>query len=648
MASSKKNKNTTPQDQALAAKRVAFVKSKPELSPVEARTRFFVQTRAAELQAKGVEVTKQRRQELRQKFASGGVQRQGFYTPADIARAAAAKSTVTPPSATSDSRPQDLADYKNTVYGNLDKENMARRPVAAKKPDFDKYSWAPSEFLDSPFAKGVTAGAKFVGSSIKDIGESLSASALNPVLNIPENIAATNRDIQNAGGYFSKEGLKYVLYKKGTERKEQQENPRFREAGIVEKTLNIVPLEFAPGIAVKGVKALGGKIATTQYGKNLLALTTETLANKGGGQVVRGTTDYAATALSNLGKGGKAGTVDLMTGAYTAPIKTAAKNAAKNTAKSKATSEIVTGADDYVKAAVKNYGKGAKSGTVDLATGAYQAPVKAAAKKASTKASKSFPSGKNELPSFLKGADDVPAFLKTPEAPKPVKAKATPKASTPKATPAKSVAPKATPKTGKQRFEATRTQARKDVNASNWKDPNNRFVDGYEDGPIDMSKMDFMESSPGYSTARRATKVKDTASAPKATPAKTTKPKARAKAGFKAKVNEVKSTPAPVSTKSSFKTQAEYNDWLKSGGKETLRNMTQGQRNVFLKANDKFVQGAAAKAQQAAAEQAKSTARALKTEKLYKGARPELQAKFNKALLNRQQRQLLAKIAPKK
>jgi hypothetical protein len=631
MASSKKNKNTTPQDQALAAKRVAFVKSKPELSPVEARTRFFVQTRAAELQAKGVEVTKQRRQELRQKFASGGVQRQGFYTPADIARAAARNtgtggSTGTP-SGTPSSRPQDLADYKNTVYSNLDKENMARRPVAPKKPDFDKYSMNPAEFLDSPFAKGVTAGAKFVGSSIKDIGESLAASSINPVLNIPQRFTATVKDIKE-------EGIKRVFWSKGGKNYEAAKaNPNFREAGLVEKTVNIAPLEIAPGVAIKGVKALGGKIASTQYGKNLLALTTEALANKGGGQVVRGTTDYAATALSNLGKGGKAGTVDLMTGAYTAPIKTAAKNAAKNTAKSKATSEVVTGIDDYVKAAVKNYGKGAKAGTVDLATGAYKAPVTAAAKKASTKASKSFPSGKNEVPSFLKGVDDVPSFLKTPEVPAPVKAKATPKASTPKETPAKSVAPKATPAKA----------AKKEVD---------RFANAWDDGPIDMSKVDFgaaeMRSTSNYSTARRATKVKDAASAPKATPAKTTKPKARAKAGFKAKVNEVKSTPAPVSTKSSFKTQAEYNDWLKGGGKETLRNMTQGQRNVFLKANDKFVQGAAAKAQQAAAEQAKSTARALKTEQRYKGARPELQAKFNKALLNRQQRQLLAKIAPKK
>ena len=611
MASSKKNKNTTPQDQALAAKRVAFVKSKPELSPVEARTRFFVQTRAAELQAKGVEVTKQRRQELRQKFASGGVQRTGFYTPADIARAAA-RNTGTggltdTTSGTSGSRPQDLADYKNTTYSYLDKENMARRPVAPKKPDFDKYSWAPSEFLDSPFAKGVTAGAKFVGSTIKDAGESLAASSINPVLNIPQRFTATVKDIKE-------EGIKRVFWSKGgTNYEAAKNNPNFREAGIVESALNIAPLDVVGGLVVRGTSKVLGKTIN---------------------QVVRGTDNYAANALANLGKGGKAGTVDLITGAYTAPIKTAAKNVAKSATAGKATSQVVRGIDDYVKAAVKNYGKGAKSGTVDLATGVYQAPIKTAAKKAATKpaakkaAAKTYTRMRDIAFDVANGTPAEQAAAKKVAA----KLESAPKVA-PKATPAKSVAPKATPAKA----------AKKEVD---------RFANAWDDSPIDMSKVDFgaaeMRSTSNYSTARRANKVTDAASAPKATPAKTTKPKARAKAGFKAKVNEVKSTPAPVSAKSSFKTQAEYNDWLKGGGKETLRNMTQGQRNVFLKANDKFVQGAAAKAQQAAAEQAKSTARALRTEKLYKGARPELQAKFNKALLNRQQRQLLAKIAPKK
>ena len=604
MASSKKNKNTTPQDQALAAKRVAFVKSKPDLTPVEARTRFFVQTRAAELQAKGVEVTKQKRQELRQKFASGGVQRQGFYTPADIARAAAAKNTVTPPTVTPPTgvAPQSLADYKNTVYSNLDKENTARRPLTSPKrnplginDDFYAAIKDPiGDFQKSPVGRGITWIGKTASDVVLGTAESLSATFVNPSLN------QLNRGLDKLPFY---DGSKV---------------PHFREAGALESAINVadVILTAATFGAAKGVTtvpfAAARRSLVRRAGTRAITKIDDVIrGSKAAGQIVRGTDDYAEIALKNLGKGPKSGTVDLATGAYKAPIKTAAKNTAKNTAKSKAAGEIVTGADDYLKVALKDLSKGPKSGTVDLATGAYKAPAKSVAPKS--------------------------------VAPKSV----APKATTPKAT-----TPKATTKTsreaGKARFEATRTQARKDVNASNWKDPNNRFADAWDDGPVDMSKIDFMESAPRYSTARRPTvKAADAAPAPKA-PAKTTKPKAQAKAGFKAKVNEVKSTPVKATGKPSFKSQAEYNNWLKGGGKEVLRNMTQGERNVFLKANEKFVAGAAAKAQQAAATQAKTTQRSLAAQARYRNARPELQAKFNQALLNRQKRQLLAKIAPKK
>ena len=578
MASSKKNKNTTPQDQALAAKRVAFVKSKPDLSPLEARTRFFVQTRAAELQAKGVEVTKQKRQELRQKFATGGVQRQGFYTPADLARIAAVKSNNNKNTDTSNSdNAQNLADYKQSIGGDQAvRVGRAAKQTAPKGNPFgvsDRFAESAKDpigsFQRSPMGRGITWVGKTASNIVTDTAESLSATFTNPLINL-------------GGAAIGK-------------------NPNLRVAGPLESAINVADVVLA--IATLG----SSKAATTVP----FAAARRSLVKTTAGQIVRGTDDYAATALKNLGKGPKSGTVDLATGAYKAPVKTAAKNTAKNTAKSKAAGEIVTGVDDYLKVALKDLSKGPKSGTVDLATGAYKAPAKSVAPKS--------------------------------VAPKSV----APKATTPKAT-----TPKATTKTsreaGKAKFEATRTQARKDVNASNWKDPNNRFADAWDDSPVDMSKIDFMESAPRYSTARRPTvKAADAAPAPKP-PAKTTKPKARAKAGFKAKVNEVKSTPVKATGKPSFKSQAEYNDWLKGGGKETLRNMTQGERNVFLKANEKFVAGAAAKAQQAAATQAKTTQRALAAQTRYRNARPELQAKFNQALLNRQKRQLLAKIAPKK
>ena len=72
------------------AERVAFVQNNPQLAPEVARQRFYVQTRANELEAAGKDVD---RAALRAKFQSGGVTREGFYTPGDISRFNAARNT---------------------------------------------------------------------------------------------------------------------------------------------------------------------------------------------------------------------------------------------------------------------------------------------------------------------------------------------------------------------------------------------------------------------------------------------------------------------------------------------------------------------------------------------------------------------------
>lgn len=62
----------------------------------EARKRFYVQTRAAELSAKGVKVDKAKRQELRKKFESGSVARAGFYKKGEkAAKRSGSKSATT-------------------------------------------------------------------------------------------------------------------------------------------------------------------------------------------------------------------------------------------------------------------------------------------------------------------------------------------------------------------------------------------------------------------------------------------------------------------------------------------------------------------------------------------------------------------------
>jgi len=87
MASKKNNPNV----QKRIAERKAFVAARPNLSKEVARKRFYVQTRAAELEAAGKTVD---RAALRKKFETGTIQRAGFQTQQDIQKAANRRSVV--------------------------------------------------------------------------------------------------------------------------------------------------------------------------------------------------------------------------------------------------------------------------------------------------------------------------------------------------------------------------------------------------------------------------------------------------------------------------------------------------------------------------------------------------------------------------
>lgn len=83
----------------------------------EARKRFYVQTRSAELAAKGVKVDKSKRQELRKKYAAGDVSRAGFYKKGEkkALRGAGSKSASTKPAGSAVKPVQSGAGYlKNT------------------------------------------------------------------------------------------------------------------------------------------------------------------------------------------------------------------------------------------------------------------------------------------------------------------------------------------------------------------------------------------------------------------------------------------------------------------------------------------------------------------------------------------------------
>jgi hypothetical protein len=79
---------TKKQNPAVAkriADRKAFVKDKVAskgITPKQARQRFYVQSRMAEMKAAGKTVGPEQRKQLQQKFQSGNVARKGFAAPA--------------------------------------------------------------------------------------------------------------------------------------------------------------------------------------------------------------------------------------------------------------------------------------------------------------------------------------------------------------------------------------------------------------------------------------------------------------------------------------------------------------------------------------------------------------------------------------
>ena len=214
-------KAKTPKEQALIKKRVEFVQSKPNIPKAQARQQFFVQTRAAELQSKGVEVTKQKRQELRQKFQSGEVKRSGFYTDADRTRIAASNSgkagTSSTPVTPTVNTGQNLAEYKM-----LGKENTARRPVAAKKSSNGNFFSGAANLAKRGLDDVANAPLiKFATQQVNSGLESTAATFINPSINLIG------------------EGLNKLAFKKDGQ-KGGDYNPNLRVAGKMEAATNTV------------------------------------------------------------------------------------------------------------------------------------------------------------------------------------------------------------------------------------------------------------------------------------------------------------------------------------------------------------------------------------------------------------------------
>lgn len=362
------NKNKTAQDKALAAKRVEFVKSKPDLAPEEARTRFFVQTRAAELQAKGVEVTKAKRQELRQKFATGGVQRQGFYTPADLAKIAARNSagaatgsnkgdsTITPSPVGSGAN---LADVKTTGDQAVRMGRAAAQPknVLGISNKFENALKNPAaDFLGSPVGRLVKGAYKMAEQS----AESLNATFINPTVNL------AGKGLNWLSGEGDKAGY----------------NPKLRVAGPKEAAFNtaMVLIDIASAGQTAAARAATGPVISealaaraSTLGPGKVQSIINNVSNKAGQMYGRRTADSFAGAFENAA--GRPGTVGNVSGrSLMENLGTKVENVASKakTTTTKKTGQAVTGIEDYV-SSIK-YPKGGKTGSVDLATGEYIAP----------------------------------------------------------------------------------------------------------------------------------------------------------------------------------------------------------------------------------------------------------------------------------
>lgn len=266
------------------AQRVAFVQSHPNLAPDVARKRFYVQTRAQELEAAGKPVD---RAALRQKFETGGVTREGFYTPADIARINArknanngtgsladTKTTTTSPSSTP---------VKNPSVGGVVGAPTAPPGKTNTPPKSKPQSRPPDRIKDTVVVAGATqtspdvmearkrasqkditdnavvkkAAGFFEGVGRFTVGgiESGIASFINPLRNTVNNFGASLQDFK------ADPSLKTFIF--GGERREaSKENPQFRKASTTENVLNsLVALPPGTGRAVAGGLAKGlGKV----------------------------------------------------------------------------------------------------------------------------------------------------------------------------------------------------------------------------------------------------------------------------------------------------------------------------------------------------------------------------------------------------
>ena len=262
------------------AQRVAFVQSRPDLAPEVARKRFYVQTRAQELEAAGKPVD---RAALRQKFETGGVTREGFYTPADIARINAKKNT----------NGESLAQSKTSTPQPV-------VPGAPVKPPTTTTSSAPRKRTpqrppDRIENKVMIAGAKQTSPDVVEARKKVAARPMTPVSDAQFKAQVESQNaklyedlVTKFKGNEKQAQAAYGLLARGTERTSKVEDVLFG-AGVSFKTA-AKEATGAPQIArgVEGIKSgegIKGKArGALDIGLGAFTLAGNLLMLKAGGQ----------------------------------------------------------------------------------------------------------------------------------------------------------------------------------------------------------------------------------------------------------------------------------------------------------------------------------------------------------------------------
>jgi len=573
----KANKNKTPQDQALAAKRVEFVKAHPNATPEAARQQFFVQTRAAELTSKGVEVTKEKRAQLREKFQTGGVQRTGFYTPGDLARIAARNTGGGNTGGTSgntggNTNGQNLSEYKM-----LNKENTARRPVSAKPQTQQTGMTGINNWINENIAKpemaavqrfnernvkqfgaktplivrtagGVTRG---IGGMAISTGESFNATFINPAVNL-------------IGGLFGRK-------------------PNLRQAGPVEAAINTADAIATIGslggshILTSALRA-GGEVAAEKLSQRGLARTSmaidRALARTGGAA------ETLVSAANSTPKPGKS---------YAGPK---APGVESKTGKLLYERNQKSFYNDIASGKGPSY-QGAKSSTykpTDVLSTTKVKPARSTKPKGSTTVKP------KETPEFFKDSGAKVTFKNEPgtKIPKRVKPKG--------------VETKGGPVVSARASKNAAAQAKADS-----------LIEG------GLSKVAPKSSTAPNMNASNLSSMESTAPVTKPKGPKVSPAKAKAGAGVQAKMTEAKSVPVrstvtPKTTVGSFKNQGEYDAWMGAGGKFHLQNMAPEARQQFITKNQKFIAARGARKTAVTTTESKVVARNVKFKQRYNAA----------------------------